>query len=166
MANGAKYDIWITQSGLIACPVNPAASQAGLGLALDLAQRARAATVEALTHASAFPAWTLAGVLAIAGLCFVAAPYVAFFALRSAADAQDIQGLSQLVDFDAVRAGPEDQRLTPRARPPSRPGSRRPSWQDPIGALKSASRRAGAPSPSRRPTSTPILIHRPCSSEA
>jgi hypothetical protein len=31
MANGAKYEVWITQSGLIARPVNPAASQAGLG---------------------------------------------------------------------------------------------------------------------------------------
>jgi hypothetical protein len=31
MANGAKYEVWITQSGLIARPVNAAASQAGLG---------------------------------------------------------------------------------------------------------------------------------------
>jgi hypothetical protein len=31
MADGAKYEIWITQSGLIARPINPAASQATTG---------------------------------------------------------------------------------------------------------------------------------------
>jgi hypothetical protein len=31
MADGAKYEVWITQSGLIARPINPAASQATTG---------------------------------------------------------------------------------------------------------------------------------------
>lgn len=31
MANGARYEVWISQSGLIARPANPAASQAGSG---------------------------------------------------------------------------------------------------------------------------------------
>jgi hypothetical protein len=79
--------------------------------------------------------WLLAAVLAVAAVSFVAAPYVAFFALRSAADAQDIQGLGQLVDFDAVRAGLRSS-LTPgqAAQPAAAPSV----WQDPIGAFRHA----------------------------
>lgn len=39
----------------------------------------------------------------VAVLSFFAAPAVAFFAIRSAADANDVAGLSRLIDFPAVR---------------------------------------------------------------
>ena len=29
MANGARYEVWVTQSGLVARPMNPAALEAG-----------------------------------------------------------------------------------------------------------------------------------------
>lgn len=70
----------------------------------------------------------------IAGVSFVVAPVVAFHALRSAAQAQDVQGLAQLVDFDQVRAGL-------RAQLSESPGAQIPApdpLQDPIGAFKHA----------------------------
>ncbi len=72
-------------------------------------------------------------VVILAGVSFVAAPYVGFFALRSAALAQDSQGLADLVDFDAVRGSlrPQLGGADPAAAPPS-------VWQDPLGALKHA----------------------------
>jgi hypothetical protein len=80
----------------------------------------------------------LAGLLILALLLggggFFAAPLVAFTALRSAAEAEDVQGLSKLVDFDAVRAS-----LAPQLD--SRPGVQAPPpsvLKDPLGALKAA----------------------------
>ncbi|MBS0296819.1 MAG: DUF2939 domain-containing protein [Proteobacteria bacterium] len=68
----------------------------------------------------------------IAALAFVSAPYFAFFALRSAAQAEDVQGLSQLVDYDAVRSSLKAQLTgTASAAPPS-------FWQDPVGAIQHA----------------------------
>jgi hypothetical protein len=68
----------------------------------------------------------------VAALAFVSAPYFGFFALRSAAQAEDVQGLSQLVDYDAVRASLKAQLTgTASAAPPS-------FWQDPVGALQHA----------------------------
>ena len=69
----------------------------------------------------------------VAGVSFVGAPYVGFFALRSAAIAQDAPGLTDLVDYDAMRASlkPQLGGSDPAAAPPS-------VWQDPIGALKHA----------------------------
>lgn len=68
----------------------------------------------------------------LAVISFFAAPGVAFFAIRSAADASDVQGLSRLVDFTAVR-----QSLRPQlsgnpaalAPPPS-------ILEDPVGAIR------------------------------
>ena len=42
--------------------------------------------------------------LVLAGISFFAAPGVAFFALRSNAQSNDVQGLQSVVDYDAVRA--------------------------------------------------------------
>ena len=44
----------------------------------------------------------LIGVIAF-GLVFMAAPWFAFRALRSAAKSNDIQAMSELIDFNAVR---------------------------------------------------------------
>lgn len=60
---------------------------------------------------------------ALAVISFFAAPLVAFSAVRSAAEAGDVQGLTRLVDFAAVRASlrPQLQEETPvvAAPPPS-----------------------------------------------
>ena len=67
-----------------------------------------------------------------AGVSFAAAPGMAFFALRSAADSEDVQGLAQLVDYDAVRASLKAQVAgSASIAPPS-------FWQDPIGAITNA----------------------------
>lgn len=69
-----------------------------------------------------------------AGVSFVVAPLVAFGALRSAAQAEDVAGLAKLVDFDQVRAS-----LAPQLD--SKPGVQAPPpsvLQDPLGALKRA----------------------------
>ena len=70
--------------------------------------------------------------LAIAAIAFFAAPAVGFFAIRSAAEASDVQGLARLIDFQAVRQSLRPQ-LTgqPRALAPA------PSFlEDPIGAVR------------------------------
>ena len=77
----------------------------------------------------------------LAAISFAAAPYVAFFAVRSAADAQDVQGLNQLVDFDAVRGS-----LRTGLAPPA-PAAAPSVWKDPLGALKSAIRPLEQPAP-------------------
>lgn len=72
--------------------------------------------------------------LAIIGavVSFFAAPAVAFFAIRSAADASDVAGLARLIDFPAIRQSLRPQlsgdpaALTP---PPS-------FLEDPIGAVR------------------------------
>jgi hypothetical protein len=90
-----------------------------------------------------FLTWVVILAVVGAALSFVAAPCVGFFALRSAAQAEDVQGLSELVDFDAVRAGLKPQLLaaTPvQAPPPS-------VWQDPLGALKHAIEPLQQPAP-------------------
>lgn len=70
--------------------------------------------------------------LAVAAISFFAAPMVAFFALRSAAEAQDVEGLARLVDFGAVRQSLRPQlsgRPDDLAPPPS-------FLEDPIGAIQ------------------------------
>jgi hypothetical protein len=90
-----------------------------------------------------FLTWIVVLAVLGAALSFVSAPYVGFFALRSAAQSEDVQGLSQLVDFDAVRASlrPQLVSATPvQAPPPS-------VWQDPLGALKHAIEPLQQPAP-------------------
>ena len=72
----------------------------------------------------------LAVLAALAGL--IVAPVFAFFAIRSAARADDVAGLSRLIDFDAVRSSLRPQ-LTGDGRPQAPP----PSFiEDPIGAVR------------------------------
>lgn len=70
------------------------------------------------------------GVLGAAA-SFVLAPYVAFFAVRSAAKAEDVQGLADLVDYDAVRTSLRAQLAegAGQAPPPS-------VLEDPIEAIR------------------------------
>lgn len=70
--------------------------------------------------------------IVIAAISFFAAPGVAFFAIRSAADANDAAALSRLIDYTAVRQSLRPQ-LTgnPAAQAPA------PSFlEDPIGAVR------------------------------
>lgn len=63
---------------------------------------------------------------------FFAAPAVAFFGIRSAADANDVSGLSRLIDFGAVR-----QSLRPQLS--GNPAAMAPAptfLEDPIGAVR------------------------------
>ncbi|GAW42399.1 hypothetical protein SH203_02815 [Brevundimonas sp. SH203] len=73
----------------------------------------------------------LAAVVAVV-LAFFAAPAVAFFAIRSAAEASDVAGLSRLIDFGAVRQALRPQLVgRPEALAPA------PSFlEDPIGAFR------------------------------
>lgn len=68
----------------------------------------------------------------IAAISFFAAPGVAFFAIRSAADANDAQALSRLIDYTAVRQSLRPQLSgNPAALTPA------PSFlEDPIGAVR------------------------------
>lgn len=77
-------------------------------------------------------AGVIAGAVLIAVVSFFAAPMVAFSAIRSAAEAGDVQGLTRLVDFDAVRAALRPQLATRpvvEAPPPS-------FLDDPVGAIR------------------------------
>lgn len=74
----------------------------------------------------------LIAAIVVASLAFFAAPAVGFFAIRSAADASDVAGLSRLIDFAAVRQSlrPQlDGRPEALAPPPS-------FIEDPIGAFR------------------------------
>lgn len=65
-------------------------------------------------------------------ISFFAAPAVAFFGIRSAADANDVAGLSRLIDFTAVR-----QSLRPQLS--GNPAAMAPAptfLEDPIGAVR------------------------------
>ena len=68
----------------------------------------------------------------VAVLSFFAAPAVAFFAIRSAAEANDVAGLARLIDFNAVRQSLRPQLAgRPEAMAPA------PSFlEDPIGAFR------------------------------
>jgi len=71
------------------------------------------------------------GVLAF-GAVFLAAPWFAFRALRSAAKANDIQAMAELIDFNAVRQNLNGQ-VDPEAAAPAPD-----LWHDPIGAMRHA----------------------------
>jgi hypothetical protein len=75
----------------------------------------------------------LAIAVIVAAVSFVTAPYFAFLALRSAAASQDVEGLSKLVDYDAVRSSLRTQILGAAAQTPA------PSFtENPIGAIEHA----------------------------
>jgi hypothetical protein len=72
--------------------------------------------------------------LVAAGVTFVAAPVFTFRAVRSAAEFGDVQALSQLVDYNAVR-----QSLRTQIRPASAERAPPPDiLRDPLGALRRA----------------------------
>ena len=75
---------------------------------------------------------TLGLAVVAAILAFFAAPAVGFFAIRSAADSNDVQALGQLIDFNAVRGSLRPQLSDrPEALTPA------PSFmEDPIGAVR------------------------------
>tara|TARA_R110002167_G_scaffold123524_1_gene302544 strand:+ start:1159 stop:1764 length:606 start_codon:yes stop_codon:yes gene_type:complete len=83
--------------------------------------------------------------LIAAVVSFFAAPAVAFFAIRGAADANDAAGLERLIDYGAVRQSLRPQLSgNPAARAPA------PSFlEDPIGAVRRQLEPAvaGAPDP-------------------
>ena len=65
-------------------------------------------------------------------ISFFAAPAVAFFGIRSAADANDVAGLSRLIDFGAVR-----QSLRPQLSGDPAAMAPAPTFlEDPIGAVR------------------------------
>jgi len=68
------------------------------------------------------------------GLVFLAAPWFAFRALRSAAQANDIQAMGELIDYGAVRENLNGQMDPQAATPPPD------LWHDPIGAVRHALR--------------------------
>ena len=68
----------------------------------------------------------------VAVISFCAAPAVAFFGIRSAADANDVAGLSRLIDFSAVR-----QSLRPQLSGDPAAMAPAPTFlEDPIGAVR------------------------------
>ena len=68
----------------------------------------------------------------VAVISFFAAPAVAFFGIRSAADASDVSGLSRLIDFTAVR-----QSLRPQLSGDPAAMAPAPTFlEDPIGAVR------------------------------
>ncbi len=73
-------------------------------------------------------------VLVGAVACWVTAPWFAFRSMRDAARTNDVAALTQIVDYNAVRAGLSDQLS-------GRPIAQAPApdiWHDPLGALKHA----------------------------
>ena len=66
-------------------------------------------------------------------VAFVAAPWFAFRALKADARDGDVQGLVELVDYDAVRASLKPQ-LT--GGPPVSTAPAPDIWKDPIGAIR------------------------------
>ncbi|HYC67428.1 DUF2939 domain-containing protein [Brevundimonas sp.] len=83
----------------------------------------------------------IVGLVVLAAISFFAAPGVAFFALRSAAEANDAAGLARLVDYGAVRQSLRPQLDgNPAALAPA------PSFmEDPIGAVRRQIEQAATP---------------------
>jgi hypothetical protein len=77
----------------------------------------------------------------VAAISYFAAPAVAFFGIRSAAEANDVAGLARLIDFTAVRQSLRPQLDgNPAALAPA------PSFmEDPIGAVRRQLEQAAAP---------------------
>lgn len=99
-----------------------------------------------------FNLFLIAVVVAVLG--FFAAPGVAFFALRSAAQSDDVNGLQTLVDFDAVRRSlrPQlDGRPEAQVPPPS-------FLEDPIGAVRRQFEDVARPAPGADAYLTPAAL--------
>ena len=83
----------------------------------------------------------IVGLVALAAISFFAAPGVAFFAMRSAAETNDAAGLARLVDYGALRQSLRPQlEGNPAALAPA------PSFmEDPIGAVRRQIEQAATP---------------------
>ena len=93
--------------------------------------------------------------IALIAINFFAAPGVAFFALRSAAEANDTAGLTRLVDYAAVR-----QSLRPQLDGNPAAAAPAPSFmEDPIGAVRRQIEQAtAAPAPDVEAYLTPAAL--------
>lgn len=79
--------------------------------------------------------------LLMAAFAFFAAPAVAFFGIRSAAEASDVAGLTRLIDYPAVR-----QSLRPQLDGNPAASAPAPTFmEDPIGAVRRQIEQATAP---------------------
>jgi len=76
---------------------------------------------------------------------FATAPWFAFRALKAAAQYEDVQAISELVDFPAVRRSlTAELNETPAAAAPAEPPS---IWRDPLGVFKRAIEPIAPPEP-------------------
>ena len=76
---------------------------------------------------------------------FATAPWFAFRALKAAAQYEDVQAISELVDFPAVRRSlTAELNDTPAAAAPAEPPS---IWRDPLGVFKRAIEPIAPPEP-------------------
>jgi hypothetical protein len=92
-----------------------------------------------------------------AAVAFVVAPGVAFFAVRSAAQAQDVQGLAQLVDFGALRTSLRPQLASDPGAAAIQETPRGRWWEDPLGAFRRTVEPM-RPAPSVDPYLTPAAL--------
>jgi len=91
----------------------------------------------------------------VAAVSFVAAPVVAFFGIRAAADTRDVIGLARLVDYGAVR-----QSLRPQLDGNPAASAPAPSFmEDPIGAVRRQIEQVtAAPAPDVEAYLTPVAL--------
>ncbi|MDQ0462423.1 hypothetical protein QO010_000171 [Caulobacter ginsengisoli] len=81
--------------------------------------------------------------LALGGITFAVAPFFAFRALKAATAAEDVQAVSELVDYAALRKSLTSQLVDTAPKTGEAPSI----WQDPIGALKNALQPLAPPEP-------------------
>jgi hypothetical protein len=93
----------------------------------------------------------LLAVVVAAALAFLSAPWFALRSLQAASRDGDIQGLAELVDYPAVRAGLRAE-ADPEALAPS-------VWSDPMGAMLRALEPAESLAPSLERHLTPDGLH-------
>jgi hypothetical protein len=83
--------------------------------------------------------------IVIFAAAFATAPWFAFRALKAAAQYEDVQAISELVDFPAVRTSlTAELNETPAAAAPAEPPS---IWRDPLGVFKRAIAPIAPPEP-------------------
>ncbi|WP_419320848.1 DUF2939 domain-containing protein [Caulobacter sp. ErkDOM-E] len=75
---------------------------------------------------------------------FASAPWFAFRALKAAAQYEDVQAISELVDFPAVRRSLTGQLVEAAPVAPAEPPS---IWRDPLGAMRRAIEPIAPPEP-------------------
>jgi hypothetical protein len=83
--------------------------------------------------------------IVIFAAAFATAPWFAFRALKAAAQYEDVQAISELVDFPSVRQSlTAELNETPAAAAPAEPPS---IWRDPLGVFKRAIAPIAPPEP-------------------